>query len=802
MRDTLLELRFAARRLLHAPAFTFAVLLTLALGIGANTAIFSFVHGVLLRPLPYPHPEALVHVCETNAEQIGDWCAASPANAADWARSSRTLESIGLARSWPFSVKADGKGQGVRGGIATPGFFAALRVDAAAGRLFLSRDMEAGHEHVAIVSHAFWTGQLGGSPAAVGRTLDIDSVPYEIVGVLPAGFDVQNLQSIAVWIPLWPERQQSRDWRGFIPFARLAKGVTLRQAQSEMDSLRSQLAHEYPVTNAAWGVSVESMAERITRPVRPALLAFLGAVGFVLLIACANVANMTLARTFGRERENAVRLALGADRIRLMRSMLGESLLLSLAGGAAGVLLAVWAVDLFIRLAPAWFPRLETVSVSAPVLGFTLALSLLTSLVSGLAPALHASDLNLVEALKSGRAAHEGRRAIRLRNALVVAQVALALLLVVGAGLLARSFAKLVDWRPGFDRSNLMVVPLFSSPGKYPEVQSVVTLFARAAGEVQSLPGVVSVGAGSAIPLSGGDGEEEFTIAGRPEPAAGAPRPSVAWFDVDNRYFQTLGIPLLRGRSFGAQDGALSPSVAIINETMARRHWPGGNPLGQRLRLALHHETVEIVGVVRDVQPFRPDEQPQPQIYWPFAQFPRWAIQLVVRTSSDPAHAGPAIRARLARLDPDLEVGRMQTMENLVGSQLMPGRFNMTLSAIFALIALVMAALGVYGLMAFTVEQRRREIGIRLAVGARRSGILKEVIGRGVGLALLGITLGLAGSLALTRLLGSLLVDLAPTDPITFAAASALLLAVAALACGIPARRATRVDPNVVLRCE
>ena len=801
MMDFFRDIRFAARRLAKSPAFSLTVLLTLALGIGANTAIFSFVHGMLLRPWPYPRPDRLVHVCETNVEQLGDWCAASPANAGDWSRLSHTLESIGLARSWPLSLKVGDHVLAVRGGIATPGVFRAFGVRPAAGRLFQERDMTRGHERVALASHSFWRTHLGGASSAVGRRVDIDSESYEIVGVLPGGFDLPDLESIDLWIPLWPDRQQRRDWRGFIPFARLAGSASIEQAQSEMDILRIQLAKEYPETNAAWGISVQSVAERITRPVRPALLVFLGAVGLILLIACANVANLMLARSFTQEKEHAVRLALGASRLQLMRAMLCESLLLSLAGGLAGAMFAWWAVDLFVGLAPAWFPRLEGVRVSAPVLGFTLLLSLLTSLVAGLIPALHSSDVNLQETLKSGGAAGERVRGLRLRNALVVTEIALSLVLLVGAGLLIRSFANLVDWRPGFDRENLLVVPLFSSPGKYPDSAQVVDLFGRAAREVQSLPKVISVGAGSAVPLWGGDGEQEFLIEGRPDPGAGA-RPSVAWFDVDANYFQTLQIPLVRGRYFTPQDRAEAPRVAIINESMAQRYWPDGNSIGQRVRMLLHQETVEVVGVVRDVRPFRPDESPKAQIYWPFPQFPRWAVQLVVRTSEDPAGAGPAIRARIAQVDSDMEVGRLRTMDELVGSQLTNPRFNMTLSAIFAAIGLAMAALGVYGVMSFAVAQRRREIGIRLAIGARREEILRLVVAKGLTLAGCGVALGLAGALALTRLLKSLLVNLAPTDPFTFAEASILLVAVAIAACYIPARRATNVDPTVVLRCE
>lgn len=795
------DLRFAARRLSRAPGFSAAVLLTLALGIGANTAIFSFVYGVLLRPLPYPRPDRLVNVCETAPDWDGGWCPASPANAADWGRLSSTLESIGLARSWPLAWKSEGRMVGIRGGIATPGVFRALGVQPALGRLLEPRDMERGGENVALVSHSFWKGRLGGSDEALGRRLDIDSVSYEVVGVLPEGFDPPDLEEIDLWIPLWPERQERRDWRGFIPFARLADSASLAQAQSEMDAIGRRLAEQHPDTNKGWGISVESLPERITRPVRPTLLVFLAAVGLVLLIAGANVVNLMLARAFAREKELAVRMALGADRARMIQAQLSESLLLSLAGGAGGVLLALWAVDLFVRLAPAWFPRLDGVQVNAPVLGFTLLLSILTGLACGLVPALHSGGLNLYEALKATHASGGLRRAPRTRNSLVVTEMALALLLLVGAGLLIRSFANLLDWRPGFDRRNLVKIQVFSSPGKYPRAEQVADLFRRAAEEVGALPSVVSVGEGSAVPLAGGDGEEEFIIEAKADPGPGR-RPSAAWFDVDPGYFRTLGIPLLQGRCFTLQDRAGAPPVAIINDTMARRWWPDGSPIGQHLHLRLHETTVEIVGVVGDVQPFRPDERPGPQIYWPFAQFPRWAVQIVARTTGDPARSGPAIRARLQQLDPDMDLGRIQTFDELVDQQLRNPRFIATLALIFSVIALATAAVGIYGVVSFAVGQRTREIGIRMAIGAGRSEIVRSVLGQGLLLAACGEAAGLAGALALTRLLKSLLVNLAPTDAATFAGVSAVLLLVALAACYVPARRATRVDPMVVLRSE
>jgi len=794
------DVKYGARQLARSPGFTAVAVLTLALGIGATTAIFSFVNGVLLRPLPYPEPERVVMVCETNPERPASWCGASPANWADWARRSRTLESIGLARDWPFGIRQEGRIRGVSGGIATPGLFQAFRVLPVMGRVFEPRDIQPGNEHVAVVSHGFWQSSLGGVSDVVGKSVEIDAQPYEIVGVLPATFRVPSLEHVEVWIPLWPERLDWRDWRGFQAFARLGPGLTLPQARAELHALRNQMAQEFPESNAAWGLAVDSLHDRTVRSVRPALFMFLAAVSAVLLIACANVANLFLARGSSREREFAVRLALGAGRARLVRQMLLESLLFALCGGAVGIAGAYWAVDLFSTLAPGWFPRLDAVQVDGAVLAFTVGVSALTSLLFGLVPALQAARLNLNESLREGRGTESRRAGGRVRDILVVTEIALACVLLVGAGLLLRSFTNLLDWKPGFDRNNLMMVQVFAPVEKYPQTE-LAELFRRCVEEVRSLPAVVAAGAGSAGPLYGGDGEQEFYIEGRPIPGAGE-RPSVSWYDVDPDYFRTLAIPLVRGRFFTQADKGGTPLVAIINETMARRYWPNENLIGQRVHLMEHKATFEIVGVVGDVRPFRPDEAPKPEIYWPFAQAPRWAIVLFVRTAASSTNVIPSIRERLEGLDPDMEIGRPRTMDELVSRQLVNPRFNLTLAGIFAGLAMAIAMVGIYGVMSFSVAQRTREVGVRMALGAHPAGILRMVLARGLGLAAVGLGIGLMGAFGVTRLLRSLLVDVAPTDPLTFAAMAVVLLLVALVACYIPARRATRVDPMVALRYE
>lgn len=797
------DLRFGLRGLVRQPGFTAVSVLTLTLGVGATTSIFSFVHGVLLRPLPYPEPDRIVMVCETSPERPAGWCGASPANWADWTRSSRTMEALGLARDWPFGIRRDGRSRGVSGGIATPGLFQVFTVAPAAGRVFEPADIQPGGDAVAVVSHSFWRSWLGGDADAVGRRLEIDGREHEIVGVLPFGFEVPNLEHVEVWIPLWPERlgERWRGWRGLMSFGRLRGGVSLEEARVEFAALREQLAGDFPEANAAWGVVVDSLHDRTVRAVRPALQAFLAAGLLVLLIACVNIANLLLARGSAREREFAVRMALGAGGARLARQLLTESLLVSAAGGAAGALLAYWAVDLFTALAPGWFPRLAEVRVDPAVLVFAVGISVAASLVFSLAPMLQALRLDLNESLREGRGTATRRGAGRLREALVVLEVALACVLLVGAGLLLRSFGNLLDWRPGFDRSNLLFVQVFSSPGKYPTIEPVIELYARAVEELGALPGVVSAGAGSAAPLFGGDGEQEFFIEGRPVPAPGE-RSAVAWFDVDPGYFATLGIPLVRGRTFTPGDRRGAPLVAVVNQAMAERHWPAQDPVGQRVHVAAHDVTLEVVGVVGNVQPFRSDQPPQPQIYWPFAQLPRWATYFIVRTAGDSAGVAAAIRARLEALDPDMDVGTIHTMDERVAAQLVNPRFNLTLAGVMALLAAALATVGVYGVMAFAVARRMRELGMRLALGATRGEILRLVLARGMALVLAGLVLGLAGAFAVTGLLRSLLVGVEPGDPLTFVAVAVLLSAVALAACWLPARRAARTDPLVALRYE
>jgi putative ABC transport system permease protein len=794
------DLKYSLRILGRNPAFAAVAIITLALGIGANTAIFSVVNSILFRPLPFPDSERLMVLCEQNPSVEG-FCIASPPNVEDWARQSEAFEEFGVGRDWPFILKRESGSEGVNGGIATPSFFQVLGLRPQLGRLFLPEDQQLGRNNVAVLTDALWRGRFGGDPSIVGRNISLDNKDFTVVGILPAGVEIPRLEWIEIWTPLHidPTAEQHRHWRGFKAYGRLAAGATLVEARDEMNVIGRRLGEAYPATNEGWIISITPLRDHVVGSIRGTLLIFLGAMGFVLLIGCANVANLLLARATERRREFAVRAAIGAGRSRLVRLLLTESLLLALLAGAIGMLVSLWAVDVFVGLAPAGIPRLDEVGIDISVLAFATLLSIATCAVFGLAPAVHASRLDLNESLKEGDQRSPGRSGVRLRSILVVSEVALALVLLIGAGLLTRSFVQLLRWQPGFDESNLMVTWLLASDGKYSDGLQVAGLFELATQEVQAVPAVVSVGAASAGPLFGGIEPDEFTIAGRPTPEPGQ-FPVARRYDVGPSYFRTLGIPLLKGRHFSDADSRGAPPVAIINETMANRYFPNEDPIGQQVTMLRGPMT--IVGVVADIQPFRAGDPIDPEIYWPYKQRPRYATYLLIRTASDPAGTIRPIEARLKALDPDMEISSFRTLEELIGRQLVRPRFNMLLIGVFASVALVLAAIGIYGVISYSVAQRTREIGIRVALGAEERDILKAVVGRGMALTLTGVAIGLAGAFGVTRVLSSMLVGVSSTDPLTFVAIATLLALVALAACYVPARRATRVDAMVALRSE
>ncbi len=796
----LLDFRLGLRRLSRRPLFTVAAVLTVAIGVGATTAVYSVVHGVVFRPLPFPDSDRVVELCETN-ELVGSYCVASPPNATAWAERSRTFEGIGLGRGWSFSAMRVGeRSQSVRLGIASPSFFTVFRFQPLRGRLFAPEDQRAGAPRVAIVGYPLWRSAFGEDPGVVGRSVLLDGEAYEVVGVLPADAEVPSLSRIRIWTPLPfdPRDEENRKWRGFMTVGRLAPRTTLDEARAEMQALTSSLALEFPETNAGWGIRVVPLREEIVGSTRNVLFLLLGAVALLYLVSVVDVANLFLLRGAEREREIAVNAALGAGRGRIARQILLEGLLLSCFGGLIGILLGVVATKTLLSLAPTDIPRLDAVRMDGVVLGFALTLSVLTALVFGLVPAWRASRVAPASALSLRDRGRLG--GARNGGALVVAELALSLVLLVGAGLLARSFVRVSSWSPGFDRERLLTVQVFASTGTHPDGDEVVRFFARATKELRSIPSVTSVGATSAGPLFGGRETTEIQIEseGRPETNL----PSVRWYDVDEDYFRTLGLPLRGGRFFDATDVGDGPPVAVVNETLARRYFPGDSAVGKSVRVSMDGAKREIVGVVGDVAPLFPDEPVDAEVYWPKIQSPRWATYFVIRTESDPGTIASSVRDRLESLDPDLTVGRVQTMGELLASGLSSPRFQMFLLGAFSIVALALATVGTYGVVAYGVVRRRHEIGLRMSLGASQSDILRMVLGRGMKLVLAGIVLGTGGALLFSRAIARLLHGVEPTDVATFAAVAALLGGVALAACYLPARRASRLDPLVALRHE
>jgi predicted permease len=795
------DLRYAFRTLRKSPGFTLVAVLTLALGIGSSVAVFSVVDGVLLRPLPFPDARRLVAICEKHPSVEG-FCIASPPDAEDFA-TSPALASLGMGRGWPFTARRESGSEGVNGGLATPGLFRTLQVSPALGRLLEPGDLGPGAHPVVVLSDALWRAWFGADRGAIGRTLVLDGTSYEVVGVLPPGVQVPRLEQVRLWTPLPfdPRNEENRKWRGFEVIGRLAPGVTAAGANAALGTVQAALAERHPATNRGWGVQVEPLHEQMTGAVRPTLLVFLGAVAILLLVAGANVASLLVARGASREREFAVRSALGAASGRMVRLVAVESVVLALAGGVGGVLVARWGTDALLALMPGRLPGAEGVSLDARVLAVALLLMLGTGIVAGLVPALRAAHVDPAAAIKTGRQTMAWRRVLGLRGGLVVAEVAMAFVLATGAGLLTRSFATLLRWKPGFDQSHLLTFWTLASDGTYPDQASVAALFDRIATALRTVPGVASVGMASSGPLFGGRETGQFEIEGAASTAAGAP--AVArWYDMGPGYFPTLGVALRRGRLFTAADRAGAPSVALINETMARRYFPGTDPVGQRLRVEGRDAAMQIVGVVADIPPFLAGTPAQPEVYWPFAQAPRWASYFVLRTTVPPASVVKAVEARLREVDPDMDASSVATLEDLVGAQLRQPRFDLFLIGVFAACALVLTLVGVYGVVAASVASRTRELGVRIALGATTGRVVGAVLRDGLALAGAGVAIGLVAALWLARLASGLLYGVTAGDVGTRITVAAVLAVATLLACWVPARRASKVDPAVALRSE
>jgi predicted permease len=805
------DLRYGFRMLMKRRSFTAVAVLALALGIGANTAIFSVVNAVLLRPLPFKEPERLVAVWETNAKlgaEMRNRNEVAMGNFLDWRTQNKVFEQLGALFFANVNLTGTGEPERIQSMVVTTNLFQTLGVQPAAGRAFLPEEENVNSPRACIISHGLWQRRFGSDPGVLGRTLTLNGNPSTVVGIMPQGFQLQFPVSMQVdmWMPMRIDATVAADRQAHYLYVvgRLGRGVSLEQAQSGMSAVAGQLQQQFPETNAEKGANVLSLHKQLVGEVQPYLYVLFGAVGFVLLIACANVANLLLARTAARQREIAIRTALGARRRRLVRQLLTESIMLAALGGLLGLLLAYWGVDLLIALSPADVPRLNEVGLHGPVFAWTLLVSLLTGVLFGLAPALQASNPDLNEALKeSGGRSTGGLKSSRLRSLLVVSEVALALVLLVGAGLMIRSFIELQQTSPGFEATNLLTMNISLPRQKYKESGQANVFFNQLFERVRAMPGVVSVGGIDPLPLSGSNATMGFVMQGGPA-LAPADRPEVGERTVTPDYFKAMGIPLIKGRALTEADREDTPRALIINEALARKYWPNEEALGKRLGFDEADKQVwwEVVGIVGNVKHERLDREAKPEMYVPYQQSPKNFMSLVVRTAADPAGMAAAVRSQVLAVDPDQPVFDIKTMDERLSKSVAQSRFTMLLLAVFSGLALTLSAVGVYGVMAYTVTQRTHEIGVRVALGAQQRDVLKLVLGQGMKWTLAGVGVGLAAALILTRVMSSLLYGVTATDPLTFIAVAALLSAVALLACFIPARRALKVDPMEALRYE
>jgi putative ABC transport system permease protein len=803
------DLRYGARMLMKKPGFTLIAVITLALGIGANTAIFSVVHAALLRPLPYERPDELVMIWERNLSRGLEQSQVSPVTYCDWREQKHLFDQI--AGWWYPQVNltdTGGEPQRVRTVDVTDGFFDTLGARPVLGRGFQSGEDRPGGELLAVIGHELWRSRYNSDPNILGKAVTLDGRSYSVIGVAPPGFDYPN--ATQVWCTLgWEPRQHNRNARFFEVVARLKPGVTPQRAQAEMNALSNRIAQENPQSNKDWSAAVVSLRDQLVGDFRLALLVLFGAVGMVLLIACANVANLLLARAGAREKEVAIRLAIGATRGRLLRQLLTESVLLALLGGVIGLLIAAWGADVLLKLNPVEIPRLDHLAVNAPILAFTLGVSLLTGLIFGVVPALSASRPDLNRTLKEGgRESQTGGG--RIRGALVVAEVAIAMMLLLGAGLLLKSFVQLQRVDAGFNAASVLTFNLQLPFSSYRDWRQVSELYSALIARLKSLPGAQSADATGFLPLEGG-WPTKFLIQGRP-PVRGE-EPVAQHRPVSEGYFQTMGIPLLGGRRFDDRDQADAPGAVIVNEALRRRYFPNEDPLGKRIttlarqygplgRVMPASLEMEIVGVVGNEKNSSLSKTAEPAVYFSHRQFSYRSMSVVVRTTAAPLSLVNAAQNEVWSLDRNLPVSNIKTMEQRLGEAIAQPRFSALLLGLFAALALLLAAVGIYGVISYTVQQRTHEIGVRMALGASAGAILKLVVGRGLALTLTGVGLGVLGAFGLTRMISGLLFGVRATDPLIFVAMPALLALVALVACWIPARRATQVDPMVALHYE
>src|SRR5688500_3454312 len=812
MQTVLQDLRYGARMLLKSPGVTVVAIIALMLGIGANTAIFSVVHSVLLRSFPYQDGERLAIVWEHRKSGKGNpQNVINLGNFFDWKDQNTVFTDMAAFFDFNVNLTGDGQPEEIPGQVATPNLFSLLGVNPIKGRTFAADDGKPGQNQVVVIGYDLWQRRFGGDPAIVGRKITLNNQPNEIIGVLPpdVGWFVQKGSLIRTAPQIWSPWQLSetlrrRQGRCARAVARLKPGVTWEQAQNEMNIIGARLEQQYPEFNTHWGVTVVPLRTQVTGEIRKPLFILLGAVGFVLLIACANVANLLLARAASRKKEIALRAGLGASRWRIARQLLTESILLSIIGGGLGLLLAWWGTRALLALSPPELMDLRDTSVNLPVLGFTIGLTLLTGIVFGLVPALEATRVDLNESLKEGgRGAGRGAGSHRLRSAFVVTQVALALVLLVGAGLLIRSLNRLNSVDPGFDPERLLVVKVNLPERKYDSEQKIISFFERALEGLRALPSVEAAGAINYIPFGGPHSATNIQIEGQPILPPGQEL-GTGIVVTDANYFDVMRVPLKRGRLFTAEEAREMRHVVVVNETFARENFPGQDPLGKRVTINMKDENVptEIIGIVGDNKHKGLDVEIEPMAFWPHPELVASSMTLLVRTKGDQKSVATAARNVIHQIDPEQPVGEVNTMQGLMATSVARSRFNTILLTVFSVVALVMAAVGIYGVMSYSVQQRTHELGVRLALGAQHSDVLKLILRQGIALGVIGVAAGLLGSLGLTRLMSSLLFEVTPTDVRTFSAVAAGLFLIVLIACYIPARRATKVNPLVALRYE